>query len=329
MRALSLVLSVFFGKTTEFGDVFTLAGFGDDEPKEFIKEKNLVLPFGDYYLAIPMPLGLNVIPNWGRIMTEMVLDSIFHGGRKVPEKAVNLLTSTVNTFNPFGAGGIYQMIAPTIADPFAAIAENKDAFGRPIYKEDKATQPVPGYLRSRESASQFGKIVAEFMNYATFGGEYRKGFWSPTGDEIDYLAGQALGGVYREGKKLASTAVGIATGEPPEIHRVPLLGRIVGSKASKSAVSDNFYKNVTELAEVELEVKGRREKGQNAYEFMRKHPESQLINYANQVENKVSEMNRLRRELKEKNAPQSQIDNIERQKTNLMRMFNERYEKLR
>jgi phosphoribosylanthranilate isomerase len=47
-----------------------------------------------------------------------------------------------------------QTIAPTVLDPLAALEANKDAFGRPIYKEDRATNPTPGYLRSRENASE-------------------------------------------------------------------------------------------------------------------------------------------------------------------------------
>jgi len=69
---------------------------------------------------------------------------------------------------------------------------------RPIYKEDRATNPTPGYMRSRESASEISKQISYFLNLASGGGKYSKGFLSPTADELDYIAGQVTGGVGRE-----------------------------------------------------------------------------------------------------------------------------------
>jgi hypothetical protein len=47
------------------------AGFDDDEPPEFVREKNLIIPIGGKkYVTIPMPQGFLVLPNIGRIATE-------------------------------------------------------------------------------------------------------------------------------------------------------------------------------------------------------------------------------------------------------------------
>ena len=44
--------------------ILAMAGFGGDEPPEWVKSKNLVIPVGDgKYITIPMPLGFNVFPN--------------------------------------------------------------------------------------------------------------------------------------------------------------------------------------------------------------------------------------------------------------------------
>jgi hypothetical protein len=44
------------------------AGFDEDEPPSFIRERNIVIPTGkNTYVAWPMPLGFNFIPNVGRI----------------------------------------------------------------------------------------------------------------------------------------------------------------------------------------------------------------------------------------------------------------------
>ena len=39
------------------------AGFDDDEPPEFVRERSLIIPIGDKkYVTIPMPLGFHARP---------------------------------------------------------------------------------------------------------------------------------------------------------------------------------------------------------------------------------------------------------------------------
>ena len=53
------------------------AGYDDDEPPEYLKEKNFIIPLpGGDYITLPMPLGLNIFPGVGRIMTETIFRSM-------------------------------------------------------------------------------------------------------------------------------------------------------------------------------------------------------------------------------------------------------------
>ena len=105
------------------------AGFDDDEPPEFVRERNLILPIGDgKYLTLAMPLGFHVIPGIGRIATEFVLS----GGKDPAKRAVSLLGMFAESFNPVGSSGLsIQTLTPSVVDPFAALAENRD-FTNPI-----------------------------------------------------------------------------------------------------------------------------------------------------------------------------------------------------
>ena len=120
------------------------AGYDDDEPPEFIRERNLILPVGDgKYLTLAMPLGLHVIPGIGRIATEFVLS-----GGKDPLKRIAAFGSMfADAFNPVGsAGWSLQTITPSVVDPFAALDENKDFTGKEIYREDfNKLSPTPGH----------------------------------------------------------------------------------------------------------------------------------------------------------------------------------------
>jgi hypothetical protein len=157
-----------------------MAGFDDDDPPEFIKAKNFIFPTGDgTYKVFPMPLGYSIFPGLGRLITEYILaqNGVISSKKGASDVVVDIMSMTVEAFNPFGSGSLWQMAMPTVADPFAAIAANKDAFGRPIYKEDRATNPTPGYMRSRESSSAVGQFISEFLNYVSSpaGTKYTKG----------------------------------------------------------------------------------------------------------------------------------------------------------
>jgi len=130
-----------------------------------------------------------------------------------------------------------------------ALAENKDSFGRPIFKADQSLKPTPGWQRTRDSASTFSKGLAWFLNYVSSGGEeFDKGFISPTGDQLDYLMGQAAGGIGREAKRLVELGVNKIEGEETPAYRVPLANRFLGETKTDAAVSARFYDNITMLA---------------------------------------------------------------------------------
>jgi hypothetical protein len=303
-----------------------MAGFGDDEPSEFIKQKSLVIPLnllgieGKKYFLIPMPYGLNVFPNLGRLMVDGSMN--IAKGRGVKDQVANAIGMIFTAFNPIGGGAGMLPYAPTILDPVAAIIQNRDAFDRPIYREDRSTKPTPGYLRSRDPSS-FANWFAEFINTMTGGTAYTKGLISPTADHINYLAEQVGGGVYREGSRAVKYVADKVTGNETPDYRVPLAGKLVGDLDSPAAISQKFYKNVIRMSEHEEEIKGRISSRQSTSQYMKDNPEASLWRRANSLENELSKINRRRRELIAQDAPKEQIKRIEDQRTRMMRQFND------
>jgi Large polyvalent protein associated domain 38 len=303
-----------------------MMGFKDDEPPEFIKSRNLVIPFPDgHYFAIPMPLGLHIIPNMGRITTEMVMN----GGKNAGKKVANLTGVLMDAFNPIGNAGLsMQSLSPTMLDPIAAIIENKDSFGRPIAKEDRATNPTPGYTRARETASYLGKELSYFLNLASGGTKYQKGLVSPTPDQIDFLFGQATGGIGREISKVEQTVTAATTGEEMPTYKVPLVGKFYGDVKSQAAQANRFYDNITRMANYENELKGRQKDRIGTADFLKDHPEARLWQQANRLENEISKINREKKDLLEKNAAPARIKQLEDRKTRVMTQFNNQVESL-
>jgi hypothetical protein len=305
-----------------------MAGFDDDQPSAFVKERNLVIPIPGTkeYFAIPMPLGLHVLPNFGRITTEFALSGFKNPAKRTGE----MLGVMLGAFNPIGNAGLsVQTIAPTVVDPIVGIFENRDTFGRPIAKEDRATNPTPGYTRSRDTASELSKGLSYFLNYATSGGsKYQKGWMSPTPDQLDYLFGQATGGIGREVMKAEQAVTSLVTGEELPSYKVPLLGKFYGNTESQASQSNRFYENVTAMANHENEIKGRQKNRESVTDYYNDHPEARLYSQANTIENEITKLNKQKKEMIARNAPKAQIKRIEDQKTLIMKRFNERVAKL-
>jgi len=301
-------------------------GFDEDEPTEFMKQKNLVIPTGDgKYVMWPMPFGFNVFPNLGRIFFETA--SKASKGQDVTPQLINTVTMLANAFNPLGGGGLLQMITPTIGDPIVALIENKDAFGRPISRESRVTSPVPGYKLSRDPSPSISQFLAEFINTITFGDKDKKGLLSPTADQIDYLAKQVGGGVYREASGILTYVSNEIEGKETPDYKIPIAGKIVGDLNSPPAISQRFYSNVIKMAEHEASIKGRAERRENVSEYLRKNPEASMWRRANTLENEISKLNRRRRELVGQEAPVARIKQLDEQKTRMMKQFNDQVRK--
>lgn len=303
--------------------ILAAAGFDDDEPSEFIKQKNLIIPLGNKnYFMFPMPFGFSLFVNVGRLMFEGAEQAM--KGKSVKGKVADLLDATVSAFNPLGGGDLVSTIAPTAADPIVdVLARNKDVFGRPIARLDRATSPSPGFTRSRDPSASISQFLAETINTITGGTAYTKGLVSPTADQIIYLAEQIGGGVYREASRLLQYGAANIKGDEVPEYRVPIKGKLIGSTDSPAAVSQKFYSNVVKMAEHEAEIKGRIKDRASSYQYMKDNPEASLWRRANTLENELTKINKRRRELVSQDAPKERIKQLDDQKTRMMKQFND------
>jgi hypothetical protein len=307
--------------------LLAMAGFDEEEPPEFVRERNLILPIGEgKYLSFPMPLGYHVIPGVSRILTEWALS----GFKDTAKRAESLTGMFLEAFNPIGnAGWSVQSIAPTFADPLVALTENRDWTGKPIARKDFSNlDPTPGYTRAKDTASWFSEQIAYYLNLASGGTKYQPGVLSPTPDQLDYLIGQAFGGLGREFIKAQTTAKSMVTGEDLPTYKIPLVGRFVGDTKGNAAESARFYSNLVQLNKHENEIKGRREKRENVMEYIRDNPEARLVQFANKVEKDVQKLRQRRRDLLEKGADREAIQSIENLIANRMKTLNTRMAEL-
>lgn len=303
------------------------AGFGDDDPPEWARQRNLIIPLGGKkYVSIPLPLGLLVIPSIGRSTTEWALGGFEDTSKRVED----MVSMFADAFNPIGNAGLsMQTLAPTALDPLVALTENRDWTGRPIARTS-SNKAIPGHALARDTSTEAAQILSEAINTLSGGTRYTAGILSPTPDQIDYLAGQIGGGVWREVSKAEQTVRSAITGESLPPYKVPLLGRLFGSAKSQASEGNSFYGHVERLNRIETELKGLRRDGntQEAAELRSRFPEAYLITQANYAERKVQKLRAKKRDLLRAGAPRERVKEIEDQITSTMASLNRAVEAL-
>ena len=276
-------------------------GHGDDDEwdkiPDFVKQRSIIIPTGkDTYISLPLPLGFHFLPNIGRLAVEMA----FYKEKTAGKQMADLFNVLADAFNPLGgASPPMQIAAPTVLDPFVALAQNKDWTGKQIFIENRnSLDPQPGFKRSKDSATPWAKFSAWLINAATGGTEYTPGGWSPTPDQIDYVIGQLTGGIGRESGKLASTVAAPFTGEELPAYKIPLVGRLYGETSGAAGQADRFYDNVTRANEAENEIKGRAKDGIGVADYLRENPwATELAARGNAAEHQISALRKMRHEV--------------------------------
>ena len=314
------------------GLMLAAAGLDDDDPPQFVREKNLIIPIGGKrYLTIPMPQGFHVLANLGRIPTEWAMG----GFRNSAKRALQVMGVFADAFNPLGSSTALQTVAPTALDPLAALAENKDWTGKPIARTS-FNSATPGYTLARDTASSPAKWIAEAVNYLSGGSAYRAGMFSPTPDQIDYLFGQATGGVGREVSKGEQAIKAMFSGEELAPHKIPLLGRFYGNANASSSQGTRFYENVHAMALHEAEIKGlakaasqaktdaeRKQLDGERAAYLRDNPEAALFRAADGFDRSIQKLRAEKRRLLADGGSREKVRQIEDQITETMKAFND------
>ena len=250
--------------------------------------------------------------------------------KNVGKSVFETTSMIIDGFNPLGSATFVQTLAPTIADPIVALAENKDFTGKPIAREDiNSLVPTPGYTRKSQNASAITEALAYGTNLLSGGTEFKQGVISPTPDQIEYLVGQVFGGVGREAMKVGRGLEALATGEELATYNIPIAGRLVGNIQQKAAQTGRFYDNIKALNEHQAEIEGRMARGEDITEYVNDNPEAMLYQLGDKTYSKISKLRQLKKTLEESGASRDQTKAIDDAMLNLMVSLNMSYNSAR
>lgn len=321
-----------------------VAGEDDDEVNwwdkvpDYIKERNIVIMKslvggepGEYW-TIPLPYGYNIFPVLGTQMEHMA----FSESQSAGKAATNIIMAALGSFSPIGfeqSEEIYGVVAkniwPTILRPVASISLNENFMGGPIYKENFpfGTQKPDSALYFRSTPEVF-KGLAEGLNDATGGSEFRSGAVDLSPDIMQFLVGYYGGGAYDFfTSRTPNLLTKLATGVELEDREVPFWRKVNG-KVLPYEDQSIFYDRRNEIQQLADERKNLR--GRDRIQFSKDYREKlrlQGILKSTEDRLKMLRKQRDRIEVMDLSAAEEdeKLQRVEKQMKRAIDQFNKRY----
>ncbi|MDB5730702.1 MAG: hypothetical protein JWQ03_597 [Variovorax sp.] len=287
-----------------------MADYEDDEIPDFIQSRALIIPLprddkgGKRYVTVPYPLGLHVLPNTGRVLTQLGLS----GGKDLGKRLVGAIGEIASAFNPLGGGdiftahGILTTAAPTLVDPIVDIGFNRNFAGLPIEREQRGERDTrPGYQRAREGTqrSLTGQAyigISRILNKATGGTAYEAGKASPTPERLRYYAETVGGGVVRELEKAIDSSHKAAVGDKVKPNGVPIIGRFYGEVDVDQVTQKRYYQRGGSIDKVQNSMRAAKAAGDGEAmdRIAEENPvQAALIQSHDKVQRQLSKLNKL------------------------------------
>lgn len=196
---------------------------------DFIRERNAIFMVPGTkgkYVKFPLPWGYNFFWNIGGEMSRAFTKQNY----KPLEGAGRLAAVFAGAFNPVASGTLLQTIAPTVLDPIAQVAENKNWFGGDLMPAKNIFEkaPTPDSQRYWKSARTGSIWVANQLNRLTGGDKVTKGFIDVSPETLDVILDTAGGSALRFFTDIAEAPIKMIKKEEVALHEYPFLRRVAG-----------------------------------------------------------------------------------------------------
>lgn len=204
------------------------------------------------YVKVPLPYGFNIFPTFGRLAAEAAFtaarSSIVTERRSTLDMAGDFGNVVIDAFSPLGQVATpIQTIAPTIADPFVQIWENKKFTGTAMVPDrSQYNQQVPRSQLYFNSNSELAKDLAAWLNRTTGGDDIRPGALDVYPGHIEHTFSTLTGGPgtfamgwLDWGTNITRRAMGHDV-EPTRTSRIPFVGKFYGEVDERNVEAKFF-----------------------------------------------------------------------------------------
>ena len=264
------------------------------------------------WVKIPLGFGLRSAYAMGGLLSEQ----LFYPKGDYTSMTRSLFNIALDLM-PLSMGSSEQdwwlNVVPSSLRPLAENIANKDWTGRPIVNE-YINENWPEYRRANNHTSPVSVYISEGLNYLTGGDEYTPGFVNLNPSQFEHIALGLLSGVGTLVGNTFETTANLIQGEELDTRHIPFLKDFFstsGGVTHTSAVKRNFYALKDEYEKTKVRVLGyEREEadGKNDPESVARRVDftqnSAEYKRYEVMDEAVSEVNSLRKDLKEATTPE-------------------------
>ncbi len=234
-------------------------GDGDDDDKnsyynqpEYVRRSNILLCIGDEYLSIPLPIEFRALYGLGELASGVISGNEYYDNKELTFQALSQVSQILPLDMLEGGGGVSPFI-PSSAKPFVeAYMMNRSWTGLPIYKDTPWNKDDPEWTKVYKNADQTLVGVSRWLNEATGGDDFRKGWLDINPAKLEYLLNGVFGGYTNTAgklKKMGETAFG---DREFEWRNMLLANRVVKSGDERTAnrkLQNEYFKYKKEYDE--------------------------------------------------------------------------------
>jgi GNAT superfamily N-acetyltransferase/alpha-D-ribose 1-methylphosphonate 5-triphosphate synthase subunit PhnG len=260
-----------------------------DKIGDYEKQTNLIFMNSDgsgRRTTIRLPYGYNVFSYAGSAMHDLM----YNPRRSVAQTTSNILSATLNAFNPIQGADLADTITPTFLKPYMQDVRNMNFMGSPIKPEN----PFDNYDRpeSQKSFKSTNPTLVDMMeaiNAETGGDQTHSGLIDISPEIVNHYISWLTGGAGMTATRALSTATNLATGEPIDTRNIPFVRSFVKEPGSFFD-TERFYTAIREVNAVEAQLRMLKftdEYGDYKAKNMEVH---KLALHVNRYKNKISRL---------------------------------------
>ena len=225
-----------------------------DKISDYTKQTNLIIMHPDgsgNYSKVRLPYGYNVFWYAGVEMENLM----YNDRATAPKSAMNMLSATLNAYNPIQGADLLDTITPTVLKPMEQDVRNINFMATPLKPEN----PFDNYDRPEsqkafKSTSPALKEMMALINEKTGGDQTHSGLIDISPEIIKHYTSWITGGAGMTAARTVGTAINLATDEEIDPKNVPLL-RTLGGKPGSHFDTGRFYDAIKEVNAVEAQLK--------------------------------------------------------------------------
>lgn len=240
---------------------------------EYTRQNSLYIRRGDKVFRVNIHMGPFAYAKYfGNVMARTF------SGMIPPEKAAKELGLTAAevaaSFTGLGnvsGDALVQTAVPTVIQPFAQMATNKDYAGRAVYRT-KFTESKPDSAHGRKSTAAGYHWVASLLNSLTGGNEARKGAIDIAPETVKMLTETVGKNFARDIVEIAETGYKLLSDNTKDldVRNVPFAGDFARTHEGND---NRFYENYNRYRDDKYELKKNSKlKGDDRRAYLKEHP---------------------------------------------------------